>query len=472
MVRTMIVLGVIGGFFFPLRSQYISEVLDYTPAPGQYINATPWGTPASAQSLVGGLDGTLSLGAFGGTVVFAFEHPVENDPGNPFGVDFTIFGNAAGSWSEPGIVSVMVDENQNGLPDDTWYELAGSDYFFSGTRHDYRVTYTNPHQQAAADVAWSDSDGRTGYIFANSFYRQSYYPHPDDFPAVGEDSCTFAGTCLAETLGYDPMGRRISPERAFGYADNRSGGSAPHTLPDNPYTPEKEHSGGDGFDIDWAVDEQGRYVNLEAIHFVRVQTGVLAADRALGELSTEIRGAVDVPPDASVKGRDELLVMRQLPDTICGTHFPLEAAVFKKGRLQEDAVITFGTDLEDARIEKDTLFFHASDEVTITASSGDDPRLTASVHAVLVYDNATGAGETQYPAAQMQVYPNPAADRIYIEGPDEASLTVYTVTGKRILQPGTVRGGTPVDVSSLPPGVYLLRAEWGEQVCTGRLVKQ
>ena len=472
MVRTMIVLGVISGWFGPLQAQYISEVLEYTPAPGQYINETPWGTPASAQTLVGGLDGTLSLGAFGGTVVFSFEHPVENDPDNPFGVDFTIFGNAAGTWSEPGIVSVMADENQNGLPDDTWYELAGSDYFFYGTRHDYRVTYTNPHQEEAADVAWSDNDGGTDYLFANSFYRQPYYPRPADFPAVGEDSCTFTATCLAETLGYDPMGRRISPERAFGYADNRSGGSAPHTLPDNPYTPEKEHSGGDGFDIDWAVDEQGRYVTLEAIHFVRVQTGVLGADRALGELSTEIRGAVDVSPDASVTGRDELLVMRRLPDTIRGTRFPLEAAVFKKGRLQKDAGITFRTDLEEVRVENDTLFFHSPGEVTITAESGDDPRLTATGSAVLVYDSLTGAGEAQYPAARMQVYPNPATDRIYIKGPAEASLAIYTVTGKRIFQPGAVRGGTPVDVSSLPPGVYLLRAEWGEQVSTGRLVKQ
>ncbi len=468
----MIVLGVIGGCFGPLRAQYISEVLEYTPAPGQHINATPWGTPASAQTLVGGLDGTLSLGAFGGTVVFAFEHPVENDPDNPFGIDFTIFGNAAGTWSEPGIVSVMADENQNGLPDDTWYELAGSDYFFSGTRHNYRVTYTNPHQESAADVAWSDRDGHTGYIFANSFYRQPYYPRPDDFPAVGEDSCTVTGTRLAQTLGYDPMGRRISHGRAFGYADNRPGGSAPYTLPDNPYTPEKEHSGGDGFDMDWAVDEQGRYVTLEAIHFVRVQTGVLAADRALGELSTEIRGAVDVAPDPSVKGRDMLLVMRHLPDTIRGTHFPLEAVLFKKGRLQKEAGITFETDPEEVRVENDTLFFHSSGEVTVTAASGADPRLTATGNAVLVYDNATGAGEAKYPAAQMQVYPNPAADRIWIKGPAEASLAVYTLTGKRILQPGTVRGGTPVDVSSLPPGVYLLRAEWGGHVFTGRLVKQ
>ena len=52
------------------EAQYISEVLEYTPAPGQFINSAPWGVPQSARSLVGGVNGSMSLGAFGGTVVF------------------------------------------------------------------------------------------------------------------------------------------------------------------------------------------------------------------------------------------------------------------------------------------------------------------------------------------------------------------------------------------------------------------
>ena len=111
-----------------MQAQYISEVLEYKPAPGQFINSSPWGIPNSAKSLIGGVTGSMSLGAFGGYVVFKFANPVENDPDNPYGVDFTIYGNPLDEWSEQGIVSVMQDENGNGLPDDTWYELAGSDY--------------------------------------------------------------------------------------------------------------------------------------------------------------------------------------------------------------------------------------------------------------------------------------------------------------------------------------------------------
>ena len=79
-------------------AQYIAELMEYTPAPGQLINMSPWGTPAGARSIEGDINGSLSLGAFGGYVVFRFEHPVENDPQNPYGVDFTILGNPKPDW--------------------------------------------------------------------------------------------------------------------------------------------------------------------------------------------------------------------------------------------------------------------------------------------------------------------------------------------------------------------------------------
>jgi hypothetical protein len=167
-----------------LKAQYISEVIEYKPAPSQLTNSLPWGVPSSATSIVGTTTGSMSLGAFGGYVIFNFSDPVKHDPNNPFGVDFTIFGNPMSdpanqnkvTWAEQGIVSVMKDENNNGLPDDTWYELAGSDYFFSSTIKNYSVTYTNPNQDVAADVPWVDNQGNSGFILKNDIHTQPYLP--------------------------------------------------------------------------------------------------------------------------------------------------------------------------------------------------------------------------------------------------------------------------------------------------------
>jgi len=138
--------------FTQVSGQYISEIIEYVPAPSQYMNTETWGTPEAANSIIGRVDGSVSLGGFGGYIVFRFENPVENDPENPFGIDFTIFGNPVPNWSEPGIVSVMKDENMNGLADDTWYELAGSDHRFSSTVLNYSVRYFNPGGQDAKDI--------------------------------------------------------------------------------------------------------------------------------------------------------------------------------------------------------------------------------------------------------------------------------------------------------------------------------
>ena len=66
----------------------------------------------------------VSLGGFGGAIVVGFDHSIANDGDYNFAVKNSVYSN----YSEPGIVWVMQDENGNGLPDDTWYELKGSDY--------------------------------------------------------------------------------------------------------------------------------------------------------------------------------------------------------------------------------------------------------------------------------------------------------------------------------------------------------
>ena len=53
-----------------------------------------------------------------------------------------------------------------------------------------------------------------------------------------------------------------------------------------------------GFKIDWAVDEQGRHVNLPHIDFIKVYNAMNQYCGRLGETSTEVTGGIDFHPDA------------------------------------------------------------------------------------------------------------------------------------------------------------------------------
>ena len=55
---------------------------------------------------------------------------------------------------------------------------------------------------------------------------------------------------------------------------------------------------------------------------------------------------------------------------------------------------------------------------------------------------------------QIYVYPNPAKDRVVIEGIEAAEVNVYNSIGQVVK---TVHDTNEIHVSDLPQGVYLLR---------------
>ncbi|MDD4848336.1 MAG: T9SS type A sorting domain-containing protein [Bacteroidales bacterium] len=439
-----------------VNAQYITEIFEYTPAPGQFINAAPWGSQIlSPQSIVGSVTGSLSLGAFGGYVVFKFANPVENHPDNPFGVDFTIFGNSLPTWSEPGVVSVMKDDNGNGFPDDVWYELAGSDYFFSSTIKNYQTTYYNPNSSSATDVLWSDNLGNSGYIFANTNQTQPYFPMADSFPQINQTQYTLTGTRLENLVDKTDPTMIAFPRRSFGYADNQLRGSAPYTIPDNPYTREKENSGGDAFDISWAVDANGNYVDLESIDFVKVQTAVLAEAGWSGEVSTEITGAVDVEPNAAITGISDIIVIRDLPKSI-SVPFSMEVFVFHQGRLQQNAEIQWESSLNGVTVDENNLLtFSDFGAVELTCSLVSNPEIFVKVHTVLSENSATEEWEKRF-----QLFPNPTRGVLTLTTESEkANVSVYNMLGQRLFTMENVSQQQTIDLSDQPHGSYFLKIE-------------
>lgn len=271
-----------------------NRVFDYTPAPGQFINETRTGgfdatitTPAAAiayaeKRIEAG--NWVSLGAFGGYIVVGFDHSIVNSGG----YDFSVIANSFSGSSEPGIVWVMQDENGNGQPDDTWYELKGSETGKATRVANYAVTYTRPEAKQA--TPWSDNHGRTGSVlYLAAFHNQDYY-----YPAwITADSYTLQGTqLLPNNEQSSSTGMWNNKAYEWGYADNFS--------TTDRLTTDSNMGGGNNspnhFKISNAVDASGNTKALKFIDFVKIQSAILAQSGPLGEVSTEVCGVVDDHP--------------------------------------------------------------------------------------------------------------------------------------------------------------------------------
>ncbi|MDE7110344.1 MAG: hypothetical protein K2O38_00405 [Muribaculaceae bacterium] len=240
-------------------------VIEYTPAPGQFINENmDCKTPAEACKWAQArLDAEkhVSLGAFGGYIIIRSRHSI---------TEFAIKGNSfvqpSGGSNEPGIVYVMTDRNRNGKPDDgPWVELRGSDSDNPATIRNYEITYFRP-DESKQPVRWTDNLGNSGQVnYVEAFHAQdSYYP-----AWITTASYTLSGTCLPPHSN-EENGRWNHLPYGWGYADN---------------------TGSDTTD-NWTVFSLQNAIGSSPakIDFIKVQTAVNAQAGALGEISTEVCG--------------------------------------------------------------------------------------------------------------------------------------------------------------------------------------
>ncbi len=122
-------------------SHYASRVISYTPGsnavsgytnPGSALgeparNIDEWGTNTDVTMFYPAWkpDQLVSIGA-GGELILGFNKRIMNNPDNPYGVDFIIFGNAfftnssgkaGGIFAEPATISISQDGT-------TWYDIS------------------------------------------------------------------------------------------------------------------------------------------------------------------------------------------------------------------------------------------------------------------------------------------------------------------------------------------------------------
>ena len=247
------------------------EVAEFLPAPGQFVNEGYTATTmteacAYAQErLENGL--FVSLGGYGGYIVVRFKTPIQNSRGYNFG----IYGNSHATSSEPGIVWVAQDTNGNGVADDEWFELYGSES--DAAVRGYSITYACTDDETK--ISWCDSEGESGVIERNSAHKQNYFP-----AWVEEREYTLTGTLLADNAVWNEVkGEWDLLPLDWGYADNFS-------------SIDRYDRGPNMFRISNARTSNGEPANLSHIDFVKVQSAVNAVHLPIGETSTEVCGFI------------------------------------------------------------------------------------------------------------------------------------------------------------------------------------
>lgn len=288
-----------------------TAVNGYLPV-GQFATGQTWGslftdgtnlTGTTKKFLTGYSATGVSLGAAGGYIDFDLR--VSNTPTNPYGVDFIVYGNAFKGNPEAASVKVFGFKKNDEVG--KWYELAGSLYFDDITQRNKDVSYKKvdgegiyyqitDHGVAPTDTGWKKFNTNTAVAWwpEDSEGYNNVWGNVADVERT-DNIITYKNVGIVKDT--DTTG-----DYQFGYADVHINGSDYGTAI-NPYTALESDKGGDGFDLSWAVDENGNPVVLDHITKIRVYTsaamkadgsGEFTVPSIFGETSAEVCGVYGV----------------------------------------------------------------------------------------------------------------------------------------------------------------------------------
>ena len=285
---------------YPASDNTPSALNGYLPI-GQFATGSEWGNATG--KIAGGYDATgVSLGAAGGYIEFNMS--VVNSDTTPYGVDFVVYGNAFDG--NPEAASVMVYGTPEGGTAG-WYELAGSLYYADETQRNVDVTYKKESGEIKYKVTrgstvicdWTKFTGAiTWWPEISEGYNSTWGLGDSSMVTVNSDytEITYHGVTLIRDTD-------ITADYTFGYADiTPNGTNITYGTATNPYA--TNTTGGNSFDISWAVDANGNPVKLASISKVRVyssavlditsSTTAFTVPGLFGETSAEVCGIYSV----------------------------------------------------------------------------------------------------------------------------------------------------------------------------------
>lgn len=297
---------------------------------------------------------------------------IQNNASNPYGIDFIVYGNAFVGNPEAAGVQVSNDGvnwytlagSRHYMDGTKWNQnisyirIADKNTTISGKTFASAGIYTStnfvaPATDNAADVnaaigeaTWAGVPQLTGNTYPKPYdtatpAAAAWWPEwENDSNGKAEnyknvwnidnavkgvswlrsgsaEVITYKGVTVVEddmvvlnrTLDAAPSQAQMTDVYQWGYADVRPNGSQYGTVVNNPYAAAPStQTGGDGFDLSWAVDADGKPVPLSSARYVRVYSAVLFSAGAFGETSAEVCGLYKVNGTGSSTTTNDLTI--------------------------------------------------------------------------------------------------------------------------------------------------------------------
>ena len=324
----------------------------------------------------------VSLGMAGGYVQFDMgNNRIENNASNKYGIDFIVYGNAFVGNPEAAGVQVSNDGvtwytlagsrhymsdtkwNQNisyvrltaantslndaftaaGIYVSTNFDVPSSDNAsdvnaaigaatWTGVPQLTGNTYPKPYSTSTpAAAAWwpeyaQDSNGKDenyGNVWnINNAVNGVSWLRSGSAEVITYNNVTTVEddmVVLNRTLDAAPSQAQMTDVYQWGYADVRPNGSQYGTIVNNPYAAAPStQTGGDGFDLSWAVKADGTPIALSSVRYVRVYSAVLFSAGVFGETSAEVCGLYVANGTGSGAATTSLKVKKGIKTTTLG----------------------------------------------------------------------------------------------------------------------------------------------------------
>ncbi len=102
-------------------------------------------------------------------------------------------------------------------------------------------------------------------------------------------------------------------------------------------------------------------------------------------------------------------------------------------------------------------------------TSTDTESATWEIDNIKVYGQM-GTGIKPVVEPQNRIYPNPAVNKVMVNLAANAQISIYALTGEKVMEKNLLQGVNTIEISNLHSGVYLVKIQMPSRTETHRLI--